>query len=128
MKVQFTAEGKRVVTVSEIPVVKKIIEYEDEDDYSAKDWAKVAARIVFDDAGAKIFEAKAQIAKNPRVRDIFDEGTGDIDVWIEFTAFSEYRHSFITAGVYLSDLWRLTRDNAEEIKTHMFIQKFKELD
>lgn len=128
MKVNLTAEMKKFITVAEMPAVKKVMEYTEEDAYSAKDWAKVATRIVFDDNGAKIIEAKSRIAKNQRVWDAFDEETRDIDVWIEFTAFSEYRSSFIIAGVYLTDLWQLTTDNADEIKSHMYIRQFKEVN
>ncbi len=128
MKVNLTAEMKKFITLAEMPAVKYVMEYAKEDAYSAKDWAKVATRIVFDDNGAKIIEATAKIAKNQRVWDTFDEGTKDIDVWIEFTAFSEYRSSFIIAGVYLTDLWQLTTDNADEIKSHMYIRQFKEVN
>lgn len=128
MKVQFTAEMKRIVTVAEMPAVRKVIEAEKEnDEWTAQEWAKMAARLVFDDNAAMIIEAKARIAKNQRVWDAFDDETRDIDVWIEFTAFSEYRSSFIIAGVYLTDLWQLTRDNADEIKSHMYIRRFKEV-
>ena len=99
-----------------------------EDECTATDLARVAARLVFDDNAAMIIEAKARIAKNQRVWDAFDEETRDIDVWIEFTAFSEYRSSFIIAGVYLTDLWQLTTDNADEIKSHMYIRQFKEVN
>lgn len=127
MKVKFTDTMKDIVTVAEMPAVKKVMQYEKEDSYSAQDWAKVAARLVFDDNAAMVIEAKARIAKNQRAWDVFDEETRDIDVWIEFTAFSEYRSSFIIAGVYLSDLWQLTRDNADEIKSHMYIRRLKEV-
>ena len=128
MKVNLTAEMKKFITVAEMPAVKKVMQYEKEDDYSAQDWAKVAARIVFDDNAAMIIEAKARIAKNQRVWDAFDEETRDIDVWIELTAFSAYCSSFIIAGAYLTDLWQLTKDNADEIKSHMYIRQFKEVN
>ena len=128
MKVQFTADMKRIVTVAEMPAVKKVMRCANEDECTATDLARVAARLVFDDNAAMIIEARARIAKNQRVWDAFDEETRDIDVWIEFTAFSEYRSSFIIAGVYLTDLWQLTTDNADEIKSHMYIRRFKEVD
>lgn len=128
MKVQFTADMKRIVTVAEMPAVKKVMRCANEDECTATDLARVAARLVFDDNAAMIIEARARIAKNQRVWDAFDEETRDIDVWIEFTAFSEYRSSFIIAGVYLTDLWQLTKDNADEIKSHMYIRRFKEVD
>ena len=128
MKVNLTAEMKKFITVAEMPAVKKVMQYEKEnDEWIVQEWAKMAARLVFDDNGAKVIEATARIAKNPRVWDAFDEETRDIDVWIEFTAFSEYRSSFIIAGVYLTDLWQLTKDNADEIKSHMYIRRFEEV-
>lgn len=129
MKVNLTAEMKKFITVAEMPAVKKVMQYEKEnDEWTVQEWANMAARLVFDDAAAMIIEAKARIAKNQRVWDAFDEETRDIDVWIEFTAFSEYRSSFIIAGVYLTDLWQLTKDNADEIKSHMYIRQFKEVN
>lgn len=127
MKVKFTDTMKNIVTVAEMPAVRKVIEAEKNDECTATDLARVAARLVFDDNAAMIIEANARIAKNQRVWDAFDEETRDIDVWIEFTAFSEYRSSFIIAGVYLTDLWQLTKDNADEIKSHMYIRRFKEV-
>lgn len=128
MKVNLTAEMKKFITVAEMPAVKKVMQYEKEnDEWTVQEWAKMAARLVFDDNGAKVIEATARIAKNQRVWNAFDEETRDIDVWIEFTAFSEYRSSFIIAGVYLTDLWQLTKDNADEIKSHMYIRRFEEV-
>ena len=128
MKVNLTAEMKKFITVAEMPAVKKVMQYEKEnDEWTVQEWAKMAARLVFDDNGAKVIEATARIAKNQRVWDAFDEETRDIDVWIEFTAFSEYRSSFIIAGVYLTDLWQLTKDNADEIKSLMYIRRFEEV-
>ena len=128
MKVNLTAEMKKFITVAERPAVKKVMQYEKEnDEWTVQEWAKMAARLVFDDNGAKVIEATARIAKNQRVWDAFDEETRDIDVWIEFNAFSEYRSRFIIAGVYLTDLWQLTKDNADEIKSHMYIRRFEEV-
>lgn len=128
MKVNLTAEMKKFITVAEMPAVKKVMQYEKEnDEWIVQEWAKMAARLVFDDNGAKVIEATARIAKNQRVWDAFDEETRYIDVWIEFTAFREYRSSFIIAGVYLTDLWQLTKDNADEIKSHMYIRRFEEV-
>lgn len=128
MKVNLTAEMKKFITVAEMPAVKKVMRCANEEECTATDLARVAARLVFDDNGAKVIEATARIAKNQRVWDAFDEETRHIDIWVEFTAFSEYRSSFIIAGVYLTDLWQLTTDNADEIKSHMYIRQFKEVN
>jgi len=131
MKVKFTDTMKNIVTVAEMPAVKAVMQYEKEDDYSAQDWAKVAANMLFDHSNTTVLKADAAIAKNQRVWNVYGEGTGDIDVWIMFTAFNGTEYfggdEFVAGGVYLSDLWNLTSSNAEEIKQHMYIRRFKEV-
>ena len=71
MKVNLTAEMKKFITVAEMPAVKKVMQYEKEnDEWTVQEWAKMAARLVFDDNGAKVIEATARIAKNHRVGDV----------------------------------------------------------
>ena len=40
MKIQFTNEMKRIVTVAEMPSVRSVIESERDDEWTAKEWAK----------------------------------------------------------------------------------------
>lgn len=126
MKVQFTADMKRVVTVAEMPAVRKVIEYEKDDEWTAKEWAKMAAELVCPHSRVKVLEASAEIAKNFRVRDAYDEGSADVDVWIKFTAFAD--DSFVMGGVYLTDLWAARADNREETVKHMHVRRFEEVD
>lgn len=133
MKVSLTAEMKKFITVAEMPAVKKVMQYEkEEDSYSAKVWAEITAKMLFGHSGVTVLTASAEIAKNQRIWDVFGEGTGDIDVWITFTAFDGTDffagNEFVISGVYLSDLWNLTSDNADEIKKHMYIRRFKDVD
>lgn len=126
MKVQFTAEMKHIVTVAEMPSVRSVIESERDDEWTAKEWAKMAARLVFDDNGAKVIEATARIAKNFRVRDAYGEDSADFDVWVKFTAFAD--DSFVMGGAYLTDLWAVSADNREETIKRMYIRRFEEVD
>ena len=124
MKVQFTSEMKKVVTVAEMPAVRAVIEYMKEDQWEAKDYAKMAARIASGCNTVKVLEASAKVAANCRVRDAIAEGSGKFDVWVEFTAFTD--NGFVMGGAYITDLWGYICDNREETLKHMFIRKFTE--
>lgn len=126
MKVQFTAEMKHIVTVAEMPSVRSVIESERNDEWTAKEWAKMAAEFVCPHSRVKVLEASAEIAKNFRVRDAYGEDSADFDVWVKFTAFAD--DSFVMGGVYLTDLWTASADNREETVKHMYVRRFEEVD
>ena len=106
--------------------MRKVIESEEEDEWTAKEWAKMAADIVCLCNSVKVLEASAEIVKNCRVLDAYAEGSADFDVWIRFTVFVN-DDSFVVGGVYLSDLWAASADNREETIKCMFIRWFKEV-
>ena len=123
MKVKFTAEAKKFVTVAEVPQVKKIIEEMREDD-GLKGYAEMAARVASgSNESFEILKAEAEISKNRRAFDNYGEGSGTLDIWLTVYAFNTYK-GFYNIGVYLSDLWQLSGDNAEEIRNHMYIEEY----
>lgn len=124
MKVQFTSEMKKVVTVYEMPAVRKVIEYMKDDESTVKEYAKMASRIASGCNTVKVLEASARIAANRRVWDAIADGSEKFDVWIEFTAFAD--NGFVMGGVYITDLWECTSDNHDEIRNRMYIRKFTE--
>lgn len=124
MKVAFTTEMKKVVTVYEMPAVRKVIEYMKDGESTVKEYAEMAARIASGCNIVKVLEASARIAANRRVWDAIAEGSEKFDVWIEFTAFTD--NGFVMGGVYITDLWECTRDNHDEIRNRMYIRKFTE--
>lgn len=126
MKVKFTAEAKKIVTVAEVPEVKKIIAYmkENETAESLKDYATMAARVASKNGCTfEILKVDAEIAKNCRAFDNYHEGSGNLDIWLTVYAFSPL-NGFYNIGVYLSDIWQLSGDNTEEIKSHMYIEEY----
>ncbi|MFR8177121.1 MAG: hypothetical protein ACLVB5_08595 [Christensenellales bacterium] len=127
MKVKLTDEMKKYITVAEMPAVRKVIEAEKEnDEWTAQEWAKMAADIVRPYSSAKVLEASAEIAKNCRVWDAYADGSADFDVWIRFTALVN-DDSFVMGGAYMSDLWAASSDNRDETISHMYIRRFKEV-
>lgn len=124
MKIKFTAEQKKFITVAELPEVKKIIA-EMKEDTGLKDYAEIAARIASRDNGNEILKAEAEIAKNQRVFNRYTDESGNLDIWLTVYAFNSYK-GFYTIGAYLSDIWESTGDNAEELRGYMYIREFTE--
>lgn len=123
MKVKFTAEAKKYITVAEMPHVKRIINEMREDD-SLKNYAEMAARVASGDWNDfEILKAEAEIAKNRRAHDNYHEGSSNLDIWLTIYAFNAYK-GFYKIGVCLSDIWQLTGDNGEEIRSHMYIAEY----
>lgn len=124
MKIKFTAEQKKYITVAELPEVKKIIA-DMKEDTGLKDYAEIAARIVSRDNGNEILKAEAEIAKNNRIFNRYTDESGTLDIWLTVYAFNSYK-GFYTIGAYLSDIWESTGDNAEELREYMYIREFIE--
>lgn len=122
MKVAFTKEAKKFVTIEEAPVAKQIIEECKE--YDLSDLAQTAARVAGGQETYEILKATAEIAKNARVYNYYESNSGTLDVWLEFYAYNWYR-GFFEIGVYLSDIWQLDGDNSEEIKSRMYLRECK---
>ena len=123
MKVKLTEESKKYITVAEMPAVKQIIKDMKEDD-DIIGYAQAAARVASGWNGFEILKAEASIAKNCRVWNQYGENTGDLDIWLDIYAFDSYA-GFYEIGAYLSDIWSICGDNAEELKEHMYIGAYK---
>lgn len=127
MKISITNEMKKVITIADMPAVRKVIESMKDDTCTVKEYAEAAARIASGNADVKVLECSAEIAGNCRVWDRFDIGTAQYDVWVKFTAIINNGFGgIIMGGAYLSDIWEATGDNDEELRAHMYIRKFTE--
>ena len=125
MKVQLTSNAKKVITVDQMPAVRKVIECAKADEITVKEYAKMAASIISDSYVIKVLEASAQIFGNYRVWDWYEVGSAQFDVWVEFTAMTD--DGFVMGGAYVSDIHASTGDNHEELRKHMYFRKFKEV-
>lgn len=124
MKIKFTTEAKKYITINELPAVKRIIA-EMKEDTGIKDYAEIAARVASGYNGKfEILKSEAEIAKNARVNNAYGENSGNLDIWLNIYAFDSFA-GFFEIGIYLTDVWAVTGDNAEEIKANMYIQRYK---
>ena len=124
MKIKFGSEQKKYITVAELPIVKQIISDMKEDD-GLMEYAEIAARIASGGYVVKVYECSAEIAKNGRIYNAYGDDTENLDIWINAAALTS--EGFVMFGIYLTDVWNITGDNAEEIKSHMYIRKFQEV-
>jgi hypothetical protein len=122
MKITITTDMKKVLTISEMPIVRQVIESL-KDDNSLKDYAKMAAGLAACGSVEKVLECSAEIAKNCRADNNFFVGSSDLDVWITFTAYTS--EGFVMGGAYLTDIWNIGSDDYE-IRKHMFVRMFRE--
>lgn len=133
MKIAITANSKKMITVDEMPEVKRMIADFKNDEMTAAEYAVMAANAIYryncgynccDD----ILQATATISKNSRIYNRYTNNSRSLDIWIEFTSYS-LDQGFIIGGAYLSDIWEICGDddiNAEIVK-RMYIRQFKEV-
>lgn len=128
MKVTLLKEDKKLITLEEAPIVREIIAYMKEDESTPTDYVEYAINAAYDNRayGVEILKASAKIAKNCRAYNAYSDHSETLDIWINATAYVN-GDEFIMIGAYLSDIWQITSDNAQEIASHMYIRKFKEV-
>ena len=123
MKVKLEERYKDIYTLSELETAKRIIKEVKEDAETAKGYAVYAATEALkgaSDAVVEVLKAEAHTALNRRIYDAYFEGSGRMDVWIDFTV--QTQDGFIIGGAYLTDIYS---SGAVDYKDHMFIKMFK---
>lgn len=122
MKIKITEDMKRVITLSEENAVK-LVQNSMKEQKNFQWEAERALDIASNNTIHEILKVDAEIAKNRRVWDFYNEGTERIDIWVTAYGF-DYFAGFYSVGFYLSDIWQLGSENAEEIKERMYIRKY----
>ncbi|MEI3413634.1 MAG: hypothetical protein V8Q88_00420 [Christensenellales bacterium] len=124
MKVKFTEEMERVVTVAELPAAHKVIEAEKENGkWTAQEWAKMAAEIACPRSSVRYWKLV------PKSRRTAACGTHTLTVRPVRRMDQVYcvQGQLCDGRCFLSNLWATSSDNREETIRHMYIRRFKEL-
>lgn len=126
MKVMVSQESKKYLTAEEYDNAKRLAKHmkEEEDEWGVADYAKLAAGAAGHGQCIEIFKASATVAGNARAMDLYFEGSGRLDIWIEATA--QTTEGFVIIGAYLSDIWGITGSNDKNFRGHAYIRSFKE--
>lgn len=124
MKVSIPFTMRGVLTVAEMPIAKDIIKNMREDN-NFDQYALSAARVASgENDNFVILNQTAQIAKNDRVQDYYSDNSGNLDIWLEFLAFSYFSGCYLV-GVYLSTVYQITGQPSDrDLKQHMFIREY----
>ena len=128
IKVKLTPKSKEILTLAEMPVVKEILNDFAENPYSLGEFELgVAARIAARQNGNfSYYDVQAEISKNARIWNAYNDNSRDLDIWITFKAFDPFT-GFYEIGCYLTDIWQSTGENGAEIRGRMFIREYKEV-
>lgn len=123
MKVTLEKNYREYYTLEDLDIAKQIIKEEKEDEFTAKEWAKMAVGEALKDSSdflIEVLSATATTGGNADAWDRYFDGSRHMDVWIEATA--KTCDGYIEIGAYLSDIWQT---GAEPYKHNMYIQKYE---
>ena len=123
MKVQVGKRFKEVATVAQMPAVRRLVEDMKEDALPIASYAKMALDALGYGCDWEVYRPKAVVSFNGRVDDRYFDGSGHLDVWIEFLAFNE-NEGALDCGVYLSDIWELYEENKHLLEDKMYIRAY----
>lgn len=125
IKINLPENYKKVYTIEDVEIMKELARnFNDQtaEEAGIADAANTLARLF--DSSAKVLEAEAETAKNARIYDYYT-GAKDVDIWITVKILGW--QDFYIVGAYLSDIWSITGDNTEELKSRMYIRRFTEM-
>lgn len=128
IKIGFGKDYKRIFTLENLEGIKAIKASFDPDnwlptiDCEGRQALALASHRRYD---AEILTASATWCKNCRIWDFYADGSGDVDVWLEFRAMGDNKAYDIR--VCLSDLYQMMPDEStdDNIRSHMYIREFK---
>ena len=124
MKIQMTEDSRKIITLADMPAVRRLIREMKEDNY-IKEYGGMAARVASGEYDTfEILKAEAEVAKNNRVFNAFFDGSENLDIWCRFYAYNSY-YGFYEIGAYITDIWNITGDNSDEIRQQMYINAFR---
>lgn len=128
MRVNVTKEAKKYLTVAQMPFVNKIIKEMKEDETPIKEYCRSAIRAISGkNVQWKIFDATAEICMDERTTfDFFGEGTGILNVWINFIAFDSI-YGCYEIGCLLTDIFEMADslpETYQAVADHAYINRF----
>ena len=126
MEVKLSNDYKKVLSIEQVQIARKLIKEMREDAMSTEEYAKMAIRNLLNKGESliELIKCEATVAFNQRQYDRYFEGSGNADVWIGALAkiIHQGRWGFIEIGIYLSDAW-----DEEKNEEYVFVKRYKEI-
>lgn len=122
MKVKFTDDAKKYITVAELPKVREMIRDLRKNTYINL-YASIMAKAAADGYGCfEVLKTEAEVAKSSeKGSGYFNDST--VDVWVKAYTFNRH-YGFFVIGFYLSDARQYDGDNTEAILSRMCIERY----
>lgn len=122
MKVKITKEAKEYISLADAPLVRNLI-MEAKEYYDEEDIARLAAGVAGMHDDYQLLKFEAEIVKNSRAQCDLSPCSKQYDIYVNIYIFNSF-YGFYWIGAYVTDLWKYTGTNAEEIRPYMFIRKY----
>ena len=112
IKATLPSNYKELFTIAETETAKRIIKDLKTWDDTLADFARYALNDIVRDRAEwtkEIYFTSAEICRDCRTRDAYFEGSGFMDVWVEFVG--ETSEGFYKIGCLLSEAWAIGGDS-----------------
>ena len=111
MRVSLPKNYKEFLTVAEAETARRVIKELKTWEESAEYFAKVAVEdcTEADEWCEQVLSVKAEICRDIRTNDMYFDGSGHIDIWLDIIA--ETSKGFVSIGCILSDVWQVAPNN-----------------
>ena len=114
---------KNVLTIAEgeqLEAMNRAIRDEYVEDYN-----KMMLGVVGLHSSCHVYSWQILLAKNERANDDYFGGSGNLDIWIEITAFKP-GVEFCVLGAYLTDLWKFNSSDEgyEALRKNMLVEEY----
>lgn len=121
MKIRFTAEMKKCITIAKVAAVKAVIR--ECRKYDLMDYAQIAAYSVVGEP-CEILKADAEVIQNNFVYNFYNDESEDIDVQLTVYAFNRQHEFYIIRGV-ISDIATMP---TKRLPAWMTVEKYHRID
>ena len=128
MKVTLPKDYRKLFTLEEMDIARKIIRDMKDDDFTPATYAEIAIDHWFAhhtaDGRDTVLTAKAEISKNRMAWNAYSDDSRQMDIWV--SAVTKTYDGYLEIGAYLTDIWQIGGE--EDFTDRMFAQYFTRCD
>ncbi len=125
MKVALPKDYRKLFTLEEMDIARKIIHDMKDDDFTPALYAEIAIdhwlrHHTADDGRVTVLTATAEISKNRMAWNAYSDNSRQMDIWVRVVA--KTYDGYLELGAYLTDIWSIAPDT--DFTDRMFAQYF----
>lgn len=115
MKVTLSKDYRKLFTLEEMDIARKLIREMKDDEMPAREYADVAVNYILNhhlpSTGGyfdELLKASFEITRNGFRWEAYADGYRDIDIW--FTGVAKTSRGYLEFGIYMTDVWSIGGD------------------